>query len=125
MIHEPIHIFLRRSQVIQFDELLTYLRREVKLARKDQNPKADDISRDGSVGGFFFLDRERKVHGPALATLIGTPFGGEEEETSILRPRNVVLAIIGAVVSWLLINAPDDPPPDPGTGALVGEVSLP
>ena len=83
--------------IIQFDELLTYLRREVKLARKDQNPKADDISRDGSVGGFFFLDRERKVHGPALATLIGTPFGGEEEETSILRPRNVVLAIIGQI----------------------------
>jgi formylglycine-generating enzyme required for sulfatase activity len=51
-----------RDGVVTFDELTLYLKREVALATSGkQIPKAGDISRDGSNGSFFFLNRKKQV----------------------------------------------------------------
>ena len=48
--------------VVTFDELAAYLRSEIPLATNGiQVPVVGDISRNGSEGEFFFLNRGREV----------------------------------------------------------------
>ncbi len=48
--------------IVTVDELAGYLKQEVRQASDESvNPQAGDISRHGSVGGFFFLNRGRQV----------------------------------------------------------------
>jgi uncharacterized protein len=56
--------------VVTFDELYAYLRGEIPLATHgSQTPMEGDISRDGSVGEFFFLNRNRQLQAGS-----GTPW---------------------------------------------------
>ena len=53
--------------IVTVDELVAYLRQEVPPSTDmKQNPQAGDISRDGSLGGFFFLNRRRQVEQGAI-----------------------------------------------------------
>lgn len=48
--------------IVTVGELATYLRQEVQIeTNQSQNPRGSDISRNGSLGSFFFLDRRRQV----------------------------------------------------------------
>jgi hypothetical protein len=48
--------------VITVYELAAYLQQEISLSSdQHQNPMLGDISRDGSLGGFFFLSRQRQA----------------------------------------------------------------
>ena len=48
--------------LITVDELATYITEEVKISTdQNQNPQSGDISKNGSLGGFFFLNRRRQV----------------------------------------------------------------
>jgi hypothetical protein len=49
--------------IVGIEELYAYLRSEIQLAtNQKQNPQIGDITRDGALGGFFFLDRRRQVN---------------------------------------------------------------
>ena len=51
----------RGDGIITVDELATYLKAEVKYETDErQNPLVGDLSRNGSLGGFFFLNRRRQ-----------------------------------------------------------------
>ncbi len=53
--------------MIVVDELATYLRQEIQIfTDQRQNPQAGDISKHGSRGSFFFLDRRRQVESEVL-----------------------------------------------------------
>jgi hypothetical protein len=48
--------------IVTVDELAAYLRQEIQIfTDQNQNPQVGDLSRDGSLGGFFFLNRRRMV----------------------------------------------------------------
>jgi len=74
----------RGDGIVTVDELASYLKQEIRIfSDQRQNPMAGDISKDGSTGGFFFLNRSRQVQAgivriwdPARAT----PFGITPEE---------------------------------------------
>ncbi|HUQ95825.1 MAG TPA: hypothetical protein VM120_29375, partial [Bryobacteraceae bacterium] len=52
----------RGDGVVTVDELATYLKQEISISSdQHQNPMAGDISKNGSLGGFFFLNRQRQV----------------------------------------------------------------
>lgn len=54
--------------IVGIEELYAYLRSEIQLAtNQKQNPQIGDITRDGALGGFFFLDRRRQVNRGTLA----------------------------------------------------------
>lgn len=65
--------------VINVFELFTYLRREVQISTdQEQNPQLGDISKHGSKGEFFFLNRDRQVREGVLQiwnVSSGTPYG--------------------------------------------------
>jgi hypothetical protein len=69
--------------LITVNELATYITQEVRFSTdRDSNPISFDISRHGSLGSLYFLDKERfnKVHAtPSLATGPRTSFGSPEE----------------------------------------------
>jgi hypothetical protein len=47
-----------RDGIVTVDELIAYLKREVQLSTdQQQNPLSGDLSRNGSLGGFFFFNR--------------------------------------------------------------------
>ena len=51
-----------RDGIVTYPELNNYLQTEIPLATGgNQTPVEGDISRDGSVGGFFFLNRSHQV----------------------------------------------------------------
>lgn len=52
----------RGDGLITTEELFAYLRQEVQISTDQaQNPLMGDISRDGSLGSFFFLNRQRQI----------------------------------------------------------------
>jgi TPR repeat protein len=76
-----------RDGVVTFHELDTYLHSEIPIVTNGkQNPIEGDISRDGSVGEFFFLNRSRQVQlgnaevwNPGNVSTFGTQAGDELE----------------------------------------------
>ncbi len=68
-----------RDGIVTVDDLAAYLRREVQIStEQQQNPLPGDLSRDGSLGGFFFFNRRPLVEKsvlPAWDTARGLPFG--------------------------------------------------
>ncbi|BFU95903.1 MAG: hypothetical protein NTNFB02_26250 [Nitrospira sp.] len=53
---------LPRDGVVTVDEIATYLKYEVTISTdQTQNPQFGDISKNGSLGGFFFLNRLKPV----------------------------------------------------------------
>lgn len=66
--------------VVNTYELFTYLKGEVQIfTDQEQNPRIGDISKHGSKGEFFFLNRDRQVRqgvlpiwNPSAATSFGT-----------------------------------------------------
>jgi tetratricopeptide (TPR) repeat protein len=71
------------GDIVTVDDLAAYLRREVRISTdQQQNPLPGDLSRDGSLGGFFFFNRrplvERKVL-PEWDSAKGRPFGGASD----------------------------------------------
>jgi lytic murein transglycosylase len=79
-----------RGGIVTVDELAAYLRREVQISTEgNQNPLAGDLSKDGSLGGFFFFNRLPLVEAkmlPSWDSVRGTPFG----DTSGLSPKTTV-----------------------------------
>jgi uncharacterized protein len=73
--------------VVTYHELDTYLHGEIPLATNGaQTPMEGDISRDGSEGDFYFLNRSRQVRAgnvpqwnPASVTAFGAQADGLEE----------------------------------------------
>jgi TPR repeat protein len=65
--------------VITVEELATYLTLEIKIfTDQNQNPQPGDISRNRSLGSFFFLNRRPQVDGgvlPEWTPAKKTPFG--------------------------------------------------
>jgi Caspase domain len=52
----------RGDGIITVDELAAYLKQEIRISSDEhQNPMDGDISKNGSMGGFFFLNRQRQV----------------------------------------------------------------
>lgn len=76
-----------RDGVVTYRELFTYLHSEIPYVTNfSQNPVEGDISRNGSVGEFFFFNRSRQVElgnvkpwNPANAKSFGTQAGDELE----------------------------------------------
>ena len=79
-----------RDGVVTYHELDTYLRSEIRQVTNGlQTPIEGDISRDGSIGEFFFLNRGRQVAlgnvkawDPGSATTFGTVASDEVEKGS-------------------------------------------
>jgi TPR repeat protein len=69
----------RGDGIVTFHELFSYLYGEVRLATHGtQTPRDGDISLNGSVGEFYFLNRSRQVAAgnvPAWDPRAATPFG--------------------------------------------------
>jgi hypothetical protein len=69
----------RGDGVITVDELATYLKQEIRISSDQrQNPMAGDISTNGSLGGFFFLNRRKMIANgvvPEWSPKRVTPFG--------------------------------------------------
>jgi formylglycine-generating enzyme required for sulfatase activity len=72
--------------VVTVDDLAAYLRREVQISTdQQQNPLPGDLSRDGSLGGFFFFNRRPLVEAkvlPAWDAAKGVPFGPEPNSSN-------------------------------------------
>jgi hypothetical protein len=70
--------------VVTYHELDTYLHQEIPyVTNGDQNPVEGDISRNGSVGEFFFLNRSRQIsfgNAPAWNPKDAVAFGAPAEE---------------------------------------------
>ncbi len=68
-----------KDGIVTVDDLAAYLRREVQISTdQQQNPLPGDLSRDGSLGGFFFFNRRPLVEDrvvPAWDANKGLPFG--------------------------------------------------
>ena len=78
-----------RDGIVTIDDLAAYLRREVQITtEQNQNPLPGDLSRDGSLGGFFFFNRlplvEAKVL-PGWDTRRGVPFGEPLPDENVLK----------------------------------------
>jgi formylglycine-generating enzyme required for sulfatase activity len=71
-----------RDGIVTVDELAAYLRREVQIySDQKQNPLSGDLSRDGSLGGFFFFNRQPLVEAkdlPRWDARRGVPFGDSQ-----------------------------------------------
>jgi tetratricopeptide (TPR) repeat protein len=80
-----------RDGVVTVDELSAYLRREVQISTdQQQNPLPGDLSRDGSLGGFFFFNRRPLIEAKVLPdwdSAKGLPFGAKEPDRP-LPPEN-------------------------------------
>ena len=81
----------RGSGVITVDEISTYLREEVSLATdQEQVPIPADLALNRSLGGFFFLDRQRMVENgivPEWNPRRASAFGVDAEEKMIKAKR--------------------------------------
>jgi hypothetical protein len=77
----------RGDGIITVDEIATYLREEVSLStNQEQIPIPADLALNRSLGGFFFLNRQKMVANglaPAWNPNRSTPFGARVEETLI------------------------------------------
>lgn len=73
---------LPRDGVVTVDEIATYLKYEVTISTdQTQNPQFGDISKNGSLGGFFFLNRSKPVQaGVMTAWNPGRAFGTQGRE---------------------------------------------
>ena len=79
---------LPRDGVVTVDEIATYLKYEVTISTdQTQNPQFGDISKNGSLGGFFFLNRLKAVEArvmppwnPGKSLAFGIPSGERTEE---------------------------------------------
>jgi formylglycine-generating enzyme required for sulfatase activity len=73
--------------IVTVDELMLYLRQEVSFStNQDQNPSLGDLSRHGSQGGLFFLNRLRQVEQgvlPKWLPLKTNPFGPQTPSDSM------------------------------------------
>jgi len=74
-----------KGGIVTVDDLAAYLRREVQISTdQQQNPLPGDLSRDGSLGGFFFFNRlpliEQKLL-PRWDAAKGVPFGDSVAST--------------------------------------------
>jgi len=71
--------------LINVYELFSYLKREVQIfTDQNQNPQVGDLSKHGSKGEFFFLNRDRQVAKGVLPEWkpgMATPFGRRGRET--------------------------------------------
>jgi Caspase domain len=82
------------SGIITVDELAAYLREEVSLAtNQDQVPIPADLEPNRSLGGFFFLDRQRMVDNgfvpawdPSKASPLGVESPKAEQSTAVPPP---------------------------------------
>jgi TPR repeat protein len=78
----------RGDGIITVDELASYLKQEIRIfSDQRQNPMEGDISKNGSTGSFFFLNRRRQVEAgfvrdwnPARATAFGIKSEEKESE---------------------------------------------
>jgi hypothetical protein len=81
--------------IITADELYSYIRREVQLVTDGrQSPQFGDISRDGSSGSFYFLNRGALVSAHLAAVWKSQSAEADTQSTSSLGrawPPNVVL----------------------------------
>ena len=82
----------RGDGVITVDEIATYLREEVSLATNQaQIPIPADLALNRSLGGFFFLNRQRMIANgvvPEWPPRRGTSFGGPKVGDSKLNPKD-------------------------------------
>lgn len=81
--------------MITVDELATYITEEVKISTdQNQNPQMGDISKHGSLGGFFFLNRRRQVDGglmPKWNPKTAEAMGIEQKEDSSSLPNDITV----------------------------------
>ena len=81
----------RGDGIITVDEIATYLREEVSLATNQaQIPIAADLALNRSLGGFFFLNRQKMIANgvvPEWSPKRATAFGIVAEETLIRATR--------------------------------------
>jgi hypothetical protein len=88
-----------RDGIVTVDDLVAYLRREVQISTdQQQNPLPGDLSKNGSLGGFFFFNRRPLVEQrmlPAWNDAKGVPFGTQASTPNVA------------------IVAPDTPSPPP------------
>jgi TPR repeat protein len=81
----------RGDGIVTVDELATYLKQEIRIfSDQHQNPMEGDLSKDGSLGGFFFLNRGRQVargNVRAWSPVKLSPFGIEAEQEFIEAKR--------------------------------------
>lgn len=82
---------LPRDGVVTVDEIATYLKYEVTISTdQTQNPQFGDISKNGSLGGFFFLNRLKPVEAgvmtawnPSQSRAFGTQAGQPTQEAGV------------------------------------------
>jgi Sel1 repeat len=81
----------RGDGLITVDEIATYLREEVGLAtNQEQIPIPADLALNRSLGGFFFLSRQKMIANgvvPEWSPKRATPFGINAEETLIIAKK--------------------------------------
>ncbi|MEK7396937.1 MAG: formylglycine-generating enzyme family protein, partial [Candidatus Poribacteria bacterium] len=91
---------LNGDGLITVDELATYITEEVKISTdQNQNPQSGDISRHGSLGGFFFLNRRRQVDAglmPKWNPKTGKSFGEDSLPNEIICKDGAPMMLIPA-----------------------------
>ena len=101
-----------RDGIVTVDDLAAYLRREVQISTEQtQNPLPGDLSRDGSLGGFFFFNRRPLVEKsvlPAWDAARGLPFGIEPRvDTAVTGPVGNGLQAARKSEAYALLNNRD------------------
>jgi hypothetical protein len=95
-----------RAGIVTVDELAAYLKREVQIATDQrQNPIPGDLSRDGSLGGFFFFNRLPLIDKqmlPKWDTAAGKPFGARTPDST--GEKAISLAAAKSQVQLILRN---------------------
>jgi Caspase domain len=116
-----------RGGIVTVDDLAAYLRREVQIStEQNQNPLPGDLSRDGSLGGFFFFNRRPLVEEKVLQRwdqTKGVPYGVSTSGESVPEPSSGTAVKVPDPGAMLRVPVPGAPsrPASPAWDFIKGE----